>query len=96
MKHRLLIVGVALSTYGWPAAAQVWPRGTKVATQIEAFQVTVSIVLGDVTFKIASDARFYAQDERTAISFSRFKEGDWVEFSVNSNGEIDEMWFSSE
>ncbi len=94
MKHRLLIIGVALALL-LPAAAGL-AQGNPAATQIEAVPGDGVIVLGDVTFKIASDARFFAQDERTAIAFSRFKEGDWVEFSVNSNGEIDEIWFSSE
>ena len=54
------------------------------------------IVIGDTTFAIASDARFFAQDERTPIGLSSFNEGDWVEFSVNADGRIDEMWLSSE
>lgn len=94
MKHRLLIIGMALALL-LPAVSGL-AQGNSAATQIEASPADGVIVLGDVTFKIASDARFFAQDERTEISLSRFKEGDWVEFSVNSNGEIDEIWFSSE
>ena len=94
MKHRLLIIGIALALL-LPAVSGL-AQGNPAATQIEVSPADGVIVLGDVTFKIASDARFFAQDERTEISLSRFKEGDWVEFSVNSNGEIDEIWFSSE
>ena len=94
MKHRLLIIGMALALL-LPAVSGL-AQGNSAATQIEASPADGIIVLGDVTFKIASDARFFAQDERTEISLSRFKEGDWVEFSVNSNGEIDEIWLSSE
>ena len=94
MKHWLLIIGIAL-TLLLPAASGLAQRN-QAATQIEAIPGDGVVVLGDATFKIASDARFFAQDERTAISLSRFKEGDWVEFSVNSNGEIDEMWLSRE
>lgn len=94
MKHRLLIIGLAsifllLTVSGWA-------QENSAATQIEALPGDGVVVLGDVTFKIASDARFFDQDERTAISFSTFKEGDWVEFSINDNGEIDEIWLSSE
>jgi len=94
MKYRLLIIGVALALM-LPAMSG-WAQGNSAATQIEAIPGDGVIVLGDATFKIASDARFFAQDERTAISFATFKEGDWVEFSVNSDGEIDEIWLSSE
>lgn len=94
MKHWLLIIGIAL-TLLLPAVSGFAQRN-QAATQIEAIPGDGVVVLGDATFKIASDARFFAQDERTAISLSRFKEGDWVEFSVNSNGEIDEMWLSPE
>lgn len=94
MKHLLLIIGVALALL-LPAVSGS-AQGNPAASQINAILDDGVIVLGDVTFKIASDARFFARDERTAISVSRFKEGDWVEFSVNSNGEIDEIWFSSE
>jgi hypothetical protein len=94
MKHRLLIIGLAsvlllLTVPGWA-------QGNSAATQIEALPGDGVIVLGDVTFKIAPDARFFAQDERKEISFSTFKEGDWVEFSISDNGEIDEIWLSSE
>ena len=95
MNHRLLIIGVALALLLLTASG--WAQqGNSAATQIEALPGDDIIILGDATFKIASDARFFARDERTAISFSTFKEGDWVEFSINDNGEIDEIWLSSE
>ena len=55
-----------------------------------------TIVLGDMGFKIADDAKFYASDKRTAISLSQFEEGDWVGLIVNSNHEVIEMWLSPE
>lgn len=66
------------------------------ASQIDAVVDHDEVVIGDQTYTIASNAEFYARDERTKISLSRFDEGDWVEFSVNAQGEIDSMWFSSE
>lgn len=66
------------------------------ASQIDAVVGNDEVVISDQTYKIASNAVFYARDERTKISFSRFDEGDQVEFSVNAKGEIDAMWFSSE
>lgn len=66
------------------------------ASQIDAVVGNDEVVISDQTYKIASNAEFYARDERTKISFSRFDEGDRVEFSVNAKGEIDAMWFSSE
>ena len=94
MKYRLLIIGIAFALLmpALPGSAQ----GNPAATQIVAIQADDVIVLGDVTFKIAPDARFFARDEVSPIAFESFKEGDWVEFSVNSNGEIDEIWLSSE
>jgi hypothetical protein len=95
MKQRLLIIGVALALL-LPAICGLAAQGNSAATQIMATPGDGMIVLGDVTFTIAPDARFFAKDERTPIPLANFKEGDWVEFSVNSNGEIDEMWLSSE
>ena len=94
MKYRILIIGIVLALLmpALPGSAQSNPA----ATQIVAIQADDVIVLGDMTFKIAPDARFFARDEETAIPFESFEEGDWVEFSVNSNGEIDEIWLSSE
>ena len=95
MKKRLLIIGLALLIMV-PAVSGM-AQSNPAATQISAISDDGgTIVLGDTTFAIASDARFFAQDERSPIPFSTFKEGDWVEFSVNSDGEIDELWLSSE
>jgi hypothetical protein len=66
------------------------------ASQISAIVDNGEIVIGDASYKVASNAVFYASDERTEISIASFDEGDWVEFSLNSKGEIDEMWLSSE
>ena len=78
------------------ASGQALAQSNPASVQIESISDDGAVVLGDTTFAIASDARFFAEDERTPIPFSSFKEGDWVEFSVNSDGEIDELWLSSE
>ena len=94
MKKRLLIIGIALLIL-LPAVSAM-SEANPAAMQISSIFGDGVIVLGDTTFAIASDARFFAQDERSPIPFSTFKEGDWVEFSVNADGEIDELWLSSE
>ena len=94
MKMKCILISVILS-FLIPAIS-VSAAGNTAAVQIMAIPGDGMIVLGDVTFNIASDAHFFAADERTSISVTSFKEGDWVEFSVNSDGEIDEMWLSSE
>ncbi len=66
------------------------------ATQIGAILGNDTIVLDDVTFKIAPGALFFAADKKTQISLSDFRESDRVGFSINSDGQIDEMWLSSE
>jgi len=94
MKSWILIAGIALVLLV-PFSSGADELNTA-ATQITAIPSESEIVLGDMTFRIADHARFYAQDERTSVPYARFKEGDWVEISINSDGEIDEMWLSSE
>jgi hypothetical protein len=94
MEKRLLRIGLVLLIL--LSAASVMAQSNPAAVQIESISDDGTIVLGDTTFAIATDARFFAQDERTAIALSGFSEGDWVEFSVNADGQIDEMWLSSE
>ena len=94
MRKQFLIIMILLAlvsptVLGLAQAAQV-------ATQIGAILDNDTIVLGDVTFKIAPGALFFAKDRKTQISLSAFKEGDGVGFSINSDGQIDEMWLSSE
>lgn len=93
MKHRLVVIGITILILIWTPG---FSEGNPAASQIESINDDGVVVLSDVTFSVASDARFFAQDETSPIPFSTFKEGDWVEFSVNSDGEIDEMWLSSE
>jgi hypothetical protein len=78
------------------AAAPGFAQENRAGSQIDAVTGDNQVIIGDQLYEIAPDAVFYARDEQTKISFSRFEEGDWVEFSVNLDGEIDEMWFSSE
>lgn len=94
MKNGAFYLGVAifimLMSITLIAAAN--PTGAR----IDGILDEETIVLNDVTFKISANAYFLAQDERTPIPFSNLKEGDHVGFSVNSDGEIDEIWLISE
>lgn len=95
MKKRLMMFGITVLIL--MSAVCGFAQGNSAASQIETISAgSGTVVLNDVTFTIAPDARFFAQDEKTAVGLSSFKEGDWVEFSINSNGEIDEMWLSTE
>jgi hypothetical protein len=94
MKQRLLMVGLAILILMGPIPG--FGQGNPGASQINTITDEGVVVLGDVTYTIAPDARFFAQDERSPISISAFNEGDWVGFSVNADGQIDEMWLSSE
>jgi hypothetical protein len=91
---RYLIIGLALLIL-LPAAFGM-AQSNQAAVQIDSITDQGIIVLGDATFVIAPDARFFAEDERTSVAFSTFQVGDLVEFSVNDNGQIDELWLSSE
>ena len=94
MLMRYLTIGLVLLIL-LPVASGM-AQSNQVAIQIDSILDQGAIVLGDATYVIAPGARFFAQDERTSIAFSTFQEGDWVEFSVNDNGQIDEIWLSSE
>jgi hypothetical protein len=90
MKNRAIIItSIALVFLVIPAVGQA-------QSQIDAILEDGFIVLGDKTFKIADDAVFLDQHERTKLSLSDFKEGDWVEIDLTPDGEIDEMRMSSE
>jgi hypothetical protein len=95
MKYSLLFATLCMVIL-FTAAPGIAQDNNTAASQIDAMVGNDEIVIGDQTYKIASNAEFYARDERTKISLSRFDEGDWIEFSVNAEGEIDGMWFSSE
>ena len=95
MKTRLLMFGITLLIL-MPAVCGYAQRNLA-ASKIEGISAEKKVVvLNDVTFNISADARFFARDEKSPIGLSSFKEGDWVEFSINSSGEIDEMWLSTE
>jgi len=94
MKYSLPIITLCMVIL--LVAAPGLTQDNTAASQIDAVVGAGEIVIGDQTYTIASNAEFYARDERTKISLSRFDEGDWVEFSVNAQGEIDAMWLSSE
>ena len=95
MKKRPMIFGITVLIL--MSAVCGFAQGNSAASQIETISAgNGTVVLNDVTFNISPDARFFARDEKTAVNLSSFKEGDWVEFSINANGEIDEMWLSTE
>ena len=95
MKRNLVVFGILLLVWGTalPAIAQNSQGGM----QIDAIDSdSDTIVLGDMVFKIADDAKFYASSRGASIALSQFEEGDWVGVIVNSDREIVEMWLSSE
>ena len=94
MKKQYLIILILLALLSLPVLGLV--QSAQASTQIGAILDNDIIVLGDVTFKIAPGALFFAANKKTPINLSAFKEGDWVDFSINSDGQIDEMWLSSE
>ena len=94
MKRSIVAVGIITMIIGLTLSG--YAQAKKGDLQIDAISDSDTVVLGDMVFKVADDAVFYAQDKRSPISFSRFKEGDWVGIIVNSNHEIVEMWLSSE
>lgn len=96
MKRSLIAVGIITMIIGLTLSGYAHAKNGDL--QIDAISESESdtIVLGDMVFKIADDAVFYASNKRSPISFSRFKEGDWVGIIVDSNHEIVEMWLSSE
>lgn len=94
MKMRYGILGFALLIL-LPALSGL-AQSAPAAVQIDSISDQGVIVIGDMTFVIAPDAHFFARDAKTPISFSTFREGDWVEFSLNDSGQIDELWLSSE
>ena len=46
------------------------------------------IIIDDSVYRIDPNASFYASNNRTVISFRRFKEGDRVDFMQNISGDI--------
>ena len=101
MKYRLIvfaiiIVFVGSVSFGWTQDRLPAADNTDSEIIIESIPSENEIVIGDITFRIASNAVFYARDKRTKVSFSRFRQGDSIGFSVSPNGEIDQMWFSAE
>ena len=94
MKMRYVILGFALLIL-LPALSGP-AQSAPAAVQIDSISDQGVIVIGDMTFVIAPGANFFARDAKTPISFSTFREGDWVEFSLNDSGQIDELWLSSE
>lgn len=94
MRYSLMLTTILMAVLLLPAMGIA--QDNTAASQIDAFVDNNQILINDQLYTIASDAVFYARDERTRIDLSRFSEGDRVEFSLNVNGEIEAMWFSSE
>jgi hypothetical protein len=101
MKYRLIvfaiiIILIELASFGWAQDKSLPANDRGSAIIIGSIPRANEIVIGDVTFRVASNAVFYARDKRTRVSFSKFKEGDSIGMSVSPNGEIEQMWFSAE
>ena len=96
MKRSLIAVGIITVIIGLFLTGSAQAKEGDLQIDVIAESDADTIVLSDSVFKIADDAVFYASDKRSPISFSQFKEGDWVGIIVNSNHEIVEMWLSSE
>jgi len=95
MKTRLLMSGITLLIL--MSAIGGFAQENSAASKIDAISVEDgTVVLNDVTFKISPDARFFTQNGKSEVSLSSFKEGDWVEISIDPNGDIVEMWLSTE
>ena len=95
MQTRLLMFGITILIL--MSAVCGFAQENSAAAKIDSISVgDGTVVLNDVTFKISPDARFFSQGGKTEISLSSFKAGDWVEFSIDPNGEIVEMWPSTE
>jgi len=95
MRTRIVTFGIAVLIL--MSTVHGFAQGNSAASKIETISAEKNVVvLNDVTFEVSPEAEFFSMDERTPIPLSSFKEGDWVEFSINSNGEIDEMWLSTE
>lgn len=95
MIRNLVVIAILLLV--WGTALPVAAQNSQGGMQIDAIDSdSDTIVLGDMVFKIADDAKFYASSKGSAIALSKFEEGDWVGVIVNSNREIVEMWLSTE
>lgn len=95
MQTRLLMFGITLIIL--MSAVCGFAQENSAASKIDAISVEDgTIVLNDVTFNISPDARFFTQGGKTEVTLSSFKEGNWVGISIDPNGEIVEMWLSTE
>lgn len=66
-------------------------RGQDGGQIIDSIVNDSEIVIGDTAYRIDPEAAFYSTDGKTLVDFSYFKEGDSVEFTLNSRGEIIEL-----
>ncbi len=58
---------------------------------IDAIVNETQIVISDEVYQIAPHAAFYNSDGRTLVDFRSFKEGDFVDITVNSRNVIVEI-----
>jgi hypothetical protein len=110
MKYRIiamgtmLLAGLVMAPHGWAKeksphiATQASSQNTDRGVIIDGINYDdKSVVIGDVVYQIAPDARFIGKDGYTQIPLSRFKKGDLLRgFSVGPNGVIKEMRHGAE
>ena len=65
--------------------------GQDAVSRIDAILSPQQIVISDSTYRITAEAGFYANDGNTLVDFSSFKEGDAVDFTLDSKGDIIEL-----
>lgn len=78
----------------WGLSANLMDRKAHCQDSGQAIERIISdseIVIGDITYRIDPNADFYAADGKTLIYFSNFKEGDEVEYTLDSKGDIVEL-----
>ncbi len=66
------------------------------SARIDEMISTEEIVIDDMLFRIARDATFFDKGHQRAVSLYFFKVGDRVRYTLNEQGEIEDMWVFSE
>jgi hypothetical protein len=97
MKKRIIVMGLMILFLLFGALPQqVLAADNDSGLRIDAISDSNTVVIGDVTYKVADNANLYGEGRITAFSLSSFNVGDRVEFIIDNNGEIVDMWVVSE
>ncbi len=86
-KTALILIMLTL----WVISANVLAQENEGGQVIDAIISQAQIVISDEVYQIDPHAAFYNTDGKTLVDFSYFKEGDFVEITVNSRNEIIEI-----